>query len=386
MHVLILGARSPVALEWARAFKSEGITVSVADCIKIPITRFSNCIDHFFYYVSPRHHLDKWCAQMIEYIQNHTITLVIPTTEEAFYLSFKYSTLSRYTHLFVDHFSLMQQLHHKGNFAHLVQNYTIKAPETIMVCDKTTLLNICAENKKDKVIKPVFSRFASATLIKPTLDQLVAINTISPKFPWIIQTFIKGRERCSYTIFKKGKVLVHSSYLPTYRAGKGAGIYFNPDLSEKIVQFVHEFGANTQYTGQAGFDFIEDENGDFWVLECNPRGTSGIHLFNKQHHDLINQVISNTSKSLYSTAIDPLAFKFAMLFIALPHNLLNLKKWWRDYQLSLDILKHPDDTKPQLFQLIPTIEMLYLLLRHRHSIWQATTENIEWNGESLDEY
>lgn len=386
MHILILGARSPVALEWARAFKSSGYTVSVADCIKFPLTRFSNCIDHFFYYASPRHHLNIWCEQLINYIKKNSISLVIPTTEEAFYLSYKHAVLSKFTTLFVADFSLMRQLHHKGDFAKLVQNFTIKTPKTIAVSDKETLLNIYTHKIKEKVIKPAYSRFASATLIKPSLDQLIAIDSISPQFPWIIQDFIAGRELCSFTVFKEGKVMAHSSYQPIYRAGKGAGIYFKPDLSEKIIQFVHEFGTNTQFTGQAGFDFIEDADENLWVLECNPRGTSGIHLFNKQHKELSQQIILNTSESLYSTATQPLTFKFAMLFVAFPHHFKNCKKWWADYQIANDILNHPNDNNIRFLQWLPTLEMFYISLKHKRSIWQATTEDIEWNGESLDEY
>jgi len=50
MHVLILGARAPACLEWARAFDEAGWTVSVGDSLGQPLSRFScynqNLIPH----------------------------------------------------------------------------------------------------------------------------------------------------------------------------------------------------------------------------------------------------------------------------------------------------------------------------------------------------
>ena len=43
---------------------------------------------------------------------------------------------------------------------------------------------------------------------------------------------------------------------------------------EWIANFVLDLG----YSGFIAFDFILDENGDAWPLECNPRLTSGIHF------------------------------------------------------------------------------------------------------------
>lgn len=40
MRVLILGARAPVCLEWARAFRSVGAYVCVADSLSVPLARF----------------------------------------------------------------------------------------------------------------------------------------------------------------------------------------------------------------------------------------------------------------------------------------------------------------------------------------------------------
>lgn len=48
---------------------------------------------------------------------------------------------------------------------------------------------------------------------------------------------------------------------------------------EEIYEWVRQFVQATGFSGQVGFDFIETEDGQLYAIECNPRATSGIHLF-----------------------------------------------------------------------------------------------------------
>ena len=43
--------------------------------------------------------------------------------------------------------------------------------------------------------------------------------------------------------------------------------------------WVEHFVRTVRFSGQIGFDFIEDVTGQVHAIECNPRATSGIHLF-----------------------------------------------------------------------------------------------------------
>jgi hypothetical protein len=45
------------------------------------------------------------------------------------------------------------------------------------------------------------------------------------------------------------------------------------------LNWVQSFVSRTQFSGQIAFDFIESAEGQVWAIECNPRTTSGIHLF-----------------------------------------------------------------------------------------------------------
>src|SRR5690606_21765330 len=63
-----------------------------------------------------------------------------------------------------------------------------------------------------------------------------------------------------------------------YRAGQGSSIYFQPVMHAEIERQVASLVKGILYSGQIAFDFIEDAYGKIFVLECNPRATSGVHL------------------------------------------------------------------------------------------------------------
>ena len=53
----------------------------------------------------------------------------------------------------------------------------------------------------------------------------------------------------------------HALYEPTWRAGKGAGIFFEPRSVPAIERFVAGLARHFNLTGQVAFDFIEDYAG-----------------------------------------------------------------------------------------------------------------------------
>lgn len=379
MHCLILGGRSPVALEWCRIFKSIDCKITVVDSVHWPISRFTKFHDGYLALPSPRFSFAKWRSQLLDYVQNESVDILIPNAEEVFYVAYIKAELSQYCQVWTADFSLMSTLHNKYSFTEMVAEFSITAPQTWLFngCESLPL------QADQLVFKPVFSRFANATMIAP--DDM-ALSSINLTEEWVMQAYIKGTEYCSYSILHEGKLLAHTAYEPTYRAGKGAGYYCIPFQSTEIAQFVLEFGERYGYTGQVGFDFICDEQGKFWVLECNPRGTSGLHLFGTLRSDLAKQIMVLDSQTLSALPERALAFKFALCVMGLPKQLRRLrwKMWWQDYRHADDIVYHAEDIKPAILQCLPTLEMISVAIKNRSSIWAATTHDIEWNGESIE--
>src|SRR5690606_31862881 len=97
-------------------------------------------------------------------------------------------------------------------------------------------------------------------------------------YPWAVQEFIPGEEYCTYALCRSGTVIAEACYTPAFRAGQGSSVYFQPAVNADISAQVRDFVAGVHYDGQIGFDFIVREDGKPFVLECNPRCTSGVHL------------------------------------------------------------------------------------------------------------
>ncbi len=382
--VLILGARSPTSLEWVHAFFACGWQITLADSLSFPFSRYSNCVEHYLRLPPPKQSFKAWQKKLVHYVKAHQIDWVIPTCEEAFYLSAAKNEFPETCHIFTSDIALMAQLHHKGKFAELTQGWCIAAPETIIL-SRQTELDLFAQdhNLTEWVLKPAYSRFSTRTLIRPEIVQLKNIFP-TEALPWVAQKYIPGKEYCSYSIFNQGTLIAHSCYHSRYRIGQGAGIYFESELSPEITRFIQDFGVKTACHGQVGFDFMCDQSGQFYVLECNPRATSGIHLFSENMPQLIQKLTESGEKTSPLLALD----KSRMVALAMLSHLLDRKGWqkkfWPDFFHARDVIWRKGDLKPFCGQVLNVSELLLRAIKYHSNILAVTTRDIEWDGLPID--
>ena len=287
MHVLILGARAPAALEWARAFDACGWRVTVADSLAWPLARASRAAHAFVRLPEPRTQPGAWIEALRGHVLREGVDWVLPTCEEVFYLAHGRAHLP--CAVATSDFALLHALHDKHRFAQASAAWPIAAPPTQRL-DSTAALRALAPQARDWVFKPVYSRFASRTRIQPSADALRAI-VLTPDQPWVAQRFVAGREHCSFSLLTGGRLMAHAVYRPRHRVGRGSGIWFEVDDPPAVRDFVEHFGRATGYSGQVGFDFIEGADGRWHVLECSPRATSGVHLFDDQPQALVSALL-----------------------------------------------------------------------------------------------
>lgn len=357
--ILITGARAPIALEMARSFKQAGHRVLMADALHWTIARWSNSVDKYYVFPSPRFHAEGFIERIKFLIESESITHIIPTCEEAFYFSM-------YQHHFnckiwVADFDTMKVLHSKYDFTEKSKPF-FSVPNTIKLNEFTDW-----QNSENYVFKPVFSRFATSVII----NQRISENTIpqNEHQNWIAQTKIKGNEICIYSIWEEGIMKAFVAYHPLYRVGKGAGIFFEPIENKLIEKQVKYFGETLKYTGQLCFDVIIDEYETPYFIECNPRGTSGGHLLN----DRIAKAYFTETFERQTT--QDFCIKYAM---ALLHPAKFFSKKVRE---TTDVIYKKSDILPFLLQILSLFEITYIKLKKGVSWLEATTGDIEWNGE-----
>jgi len=385
MRILITGARAPACLEWARLLRKAGCAVAAADSAAVPLTRFSACIERWFRLPAAVQDVNAYGEALLAAARGFRADLILPTCEEAFYIAHQKRRLERQCRVFVAEFDLMARLHDKAAFAELSHGLPISTPPTVRLETVEAVMQqaACA---RDLVFKPVYSRFAASTLIRPEAEALRAMRP-SAEQPWIAQQYVAGRELCSYSLLQEGRLLAHACYHPKYRVGQGSGIYLEPVESDPIRSFVHAFGQATGYTGQAGFDFIESVQGALTVLECNPRATSGIHLFPAQFLELASQLSQErpAQEMVVDAKGSPRRVSVAMALFAAPRlrSLSALREFGRDWRRASDILSAPQDRGPVLAQILGLGEVFYQAIRLGRPALSATTYDIEWNGQSL---
>lgn len=359
--ILITGARAPIALEFARSFKTLGYKVIMADSLYFPISRWSNCVDRYYKIPSPVFQSGEFILHINEIIEKEKIDYIIPTSEESIHLSAYRKEI--HCKIWVSDLSTTLSLHNKLDFYKFYKDKLPIPPTQKLASFKDWGTSI------EYVFKPIHSRFASAVVLNKTLT----FNDWEKEdFElYIAQKKILGKEICLYSIWEKGVCKAITAYHPKYRAGKGAGIFFEPVHHEPCFELVENLGKELHYNGQLSFDIIIDKENKPWFIECNPRGTSGAHLFSKK----LGKAFEKNNETIQSNNQE-IALKNILLFTK--PNLLLKSNFWK----AKDAIFDRTDLTPSLLQFISLIEICAIALKNKTSILKASTRDIEWNNKS----
>lgn len=383
MRILITGARAPVALDWAHRLKLHGEhRIVMVDSVSWPIGRFSKDVDVYYRSPSPKKQSRAYFESILEVIKKEKIELIIPTCEEIFYLSKFKSNLPEGCSIFADDFEKLSHLHHKFKFLEWIQDgMGVHAPESICIQSAWDLKRWeQSHERQNYILKPAFSRFGSEVIFD--LDQS---KKTSLRFPVVLQKKLRGEELCSYSIVFKGELRAHTCYHPLYKAGPGAGVYFDPRKKKKIEDFVSQFSESICFTGQLAFDFF-DEGEKIYVIDCNPRATSGLHLLSKRI-DLLPALIKrdwHSAPALKAVPLSACQVKFGMWIYAWEHiKKRTLKIFIQDYQKAIDIYDLWDAKHLMLYQVISFLEIFKNSFKVGLDLKKAATEDIEWDGHEI---
>jgi predicted ATP-grasp superfamily ATP-dependent carboligase len=388
-RILVLGARSPAALNLARSLSKAGAEVHLADSIRFPLSRGTFSAKAFHHTPSPRHDFRSFRAFLVSLVNEQSITQVIPTCEEAFYIARMKDDFPSHVRVWSPSFNEIQKLHQKADFNTWMRELGFFVPKTESVASLTELKRVLSEKGSSTkwVLKPAYSRFAAHTRIGAPEFLLTRADSIecSLENPILVQEFIQGKEFCTYALLDEGKVLAVSTYHHEFRAGAGAGICFEPVPHTGIEAWILKFGKLSGVTGQVSFDFIETEDGTLYPLECNPRATSGLLLLTTDREFaklFLGQPPAHFIRPLPDSAG---MLGIAMLLYGLPsvRSLRALRNWLRILITARDCVFSWKDPAPYFFQFLMFAYFISLSKREGISELEATTEDIEWNGEIL---
>lgn len=356
--------------------------VFLADSLRLGLAASSCAVRGMRCVSPPRTALEPYVAGLLDAARSWRIDLLIPTCEEVFYIAHRLDRFDGICRVFTDGIDKLEPIHNKWKFSQTPYSRHARAPESHCLSEMAHLDKFRA-NLTDWVFKPVYSRFAAETKVGPGAADVEAIRPSASR-PWIAQRRIVGQEYSTYGVARAGRLLAHVVYRSAYKVGLGSGIYFIACEKPAIEGFVRDFVAREEYTGQIAFDFIEDAGGKPWVLEANPRATSGVHLFAPGDR-LVESICGEVSDCVRPSAGAPRMLGLAMAVYGLGQAIRRRALWAfvRDCWRARDVVFEWRDPLPMLLLPLAFGEIVAIALREHRPLTAAATGDIEWNGEPL---
>lgn len=378
MNILITSTRAPVTLELIRSFGRSGHTVIATDTQRWTLGSHSRYVTLHIVTPPPRQSPDRFLDALERIVCKQRIDWLIPTCEEVFYVARGYERLSAHANIFTSPLELLATLHHKFNFQQRAAALGLCTPRTALITSRDDLPALLPQFPA-YVLKPAYSRFATQVITNcgPHAGQisLSACNP-TPEQPWLLQAFIAGTSVCTYSTLHQGRVTAHCAYAIPHTFGGGSGVQFRAIDGAETLAIVERLGAALSYTGQISLDFIRADDG-LYLLECNPRATSGAHLIDSA------RLIGGLTDPSQPTWIEPPG-RCRQLTIALLASAVGQIGRWpvvlREALTHADVIADYRDPLPLLTQLPMALHFAWIGRRERRSLTAATTYDIEWNG------
>lgn len=384
-RILLTGGRAAATLDLARALWRAGHRVVLAESMAWHLSRGSRAIAR--HYRVPGAALDPagFVAGVERIVRAERIDLVIPTCEEIFCMAAAKERLERSCRVLCPPLEQLARLHDKARFVQLVRSCGLLAPDTICVTSRRDLelhLAKALQAGRQVVLKPVFSRFAARVVVRPRGPQDLGQVAPTPDDPWLIQDFVAGRQICTFGIAQDGRLLAHAAYATRYTLGVGATVHFVADLDPRVLGWVQQLVAAQGFSGQIAFDLIEDDQGQLWAIECNPRLTSGVHLL-VHEKALVDAYLGRQESLLLAHAAAPAMLGISMLLCLRQsaRTRQEFARWWRDFWGARDVARSWLDPLPMVWSRFAGLAGILLRARRLGiSSQQAATYDMEWNG------
>jgi hypothetical protein len=248
-RILITGAKMTKALQLARSFHAAGHRVFLVETHKYWLTghRFSNAVEGFYTVPAPKKDPEGFCQGLLEIVKKEQIDVFIPVTSpvESYYCSLAKPLLLPYCEVIHFDADITQMLDHKYKFIEKAKELGLSVPKTFLITKPEDVLNfdfeadgsqyILKSIPYDSVHRLDLTRLPMKS--KSDMEEFVKGLPISEDKPWIMQEFIKGKEYCTHSTVRNGKIRLHccsesSPFQVNYEQVD------NPEILEWVKNFV----------------------------------------------------------------------------------------------------------------------------------------------------
>ena len=282
--VLISGGKMTKALQLARSFAAAGHRVVLVEKGTYRFTghRFSRAVDAFHVVPDPR---DPGYAQaLLDVVRAEGVDLYVPVCSPVAseFDAAAADLLAGHCEVLSLDAEMVRTLDDKHRFTELAASLGLSVPDTHLVTDPQQVLDFDFSGRpRPYVLKSIaydpVHRLDLTHLPLPTraaTEAFLAGKPISPDNPWILQEFVTGEEICTHSTARDGVVTVWCC-CPSSAFQVNYAQVDRPRVREWVTTFVRELGLS----GQVSFDFLVEDDGTPFAIECNPRTHSAITMF-----------------------------------------------------------------------------------------------------------
>lgn len=378
-RVLITGARAPAALDLARSFGAAGFEVHLADSRTGLMGRWSGVARAMHRYASPAQEPDGFRRDIGRLADDLRPDLIVPVCEEVFHLAQAAPELGLEDILFAPSPDVLDQLHSKARFIDLCDALGLAAPTTHRLVDRADVAAVSDQSER-RVFKAEYSRFGADALVGPSAARLAKVRPTLAR-PWVVQERIEGWEACCYAVAVAGELAVFSAYGSPWRMSGGAGYAFAP-LDEALsaqLMAIAELLAQVVGTGQFACDLIVDADNRPWLIECNPRATSGVHLFGGRR-DLAHAFMRRPARPVIGRdrgRLGPAMWRYG-LPMAIAQG--RLADWSDERREAPDVITRGQGCAAAVGAVLDTLAYSAHAMIRGGGLERAMTYDIEWNG------
>jgi hypothetical protein len=382
VKILVTSARMPFALAVMRRLREADHEVFSSDTYDAAPGNHSRYVSAHAVTASPRGQTELFVEQIAAFCEAHAVDVIVPTWEEAFYLSTARERLEQVARLYAPPFQTLARVHDKDSFERLVEELGIRAPTGVTVRSDEELRE-ALRRWPHYFGRGVYSR-GGVTLLTNTgpLAGRVKPEDVhpTPDAPWLVQEFVDGPMVCTYSTLHGGHVTGHCTYRGPRQYHHSTAVQFESIAGDESLAIVERLGEALQYTGQMSLDFVESGDG-LVIIECNPRTTDGVLLMD--------------SDELATALLDP-AGELAMIpdgrITQLDLAVIGamFSDGLREVPGTIhDVLRIPGadrgwhDQLPSLYSFLAFCHHERLSLREREKLQVAMYEDVSWDGEPI---
>lgn len=383
MRALVTGSRNTFALDIVRKLGSTGHSVVASDTYEGAVGNHSRYLTAHEVTASPTFETDQFIADVVSIAERHDIDVILPTFEEAFFLSARRADLPDGVTLFTGQFDKLARLHDKASFKRLAQQAGVPVPETVVATDDASLAEAIARYPR-YFARAAFSRGGVGLLTNtgPLAGQVsVADCHPTPEQPWLVQPFVDGPMVCTYSMVVDGRVTAHCTYRAPEQWAHSTGIAFLAVDSSETLDYTQRLveALDPSYTGQLSFDFVDHE-GQLFAIECNPRATNGVILLSAD--ELSQALVADAPTAVVSPGVER-QVSIAVFAEGFTEPLKHLPVTLHDLIHVPDVGAGWHDAIAMMWSPATLVHGAKLEHGSRKAILAALAEDIVWNGEPI---